>query len=127
MPGQDVVNQFVETVLAGDFVGALEHFYDEHASARENQDAPRVGRDYLVAHERGVMGSFQTITCEILGAPLIANDHVAIQWRFEFLLGGGQSVTLQEVAWQRWSGDRIVEETFFYDPKQMIPTTGHPV
>jgi len=23
------------------------------------------------------------------------------------------------VAWQRWHGDQIVEERFFYDPRQM--------
>jgi hypothetical protein len=27
----------------------------------------------------------------------------------------------RELAHQRWAGDRIAEETFFYDPAQRIP------
>lgn len=121
MPSQDIVDRFVATVVGGDYVGAIERFYAPEASMQENQDAPRVGRDGLVSHEQGIMGMFQTIACDIVGAPLIAGDRVALQWRFVFTLPTGAAFTLHEAAWQRWDGDRIVEETFFYDPKQMTP------
>jgi hypothetical protein len=121
MPSQDVVDRLVATVAGGDYVGAIERFYAPKASMQENQDAPRAGRDGLVRHEQGVMGMFQNIACEIVGAPLIAGDQVALRWRFVFTLPTGAALTLQEVAWQRWDGDQIVEETFFYDPKQMTP------
>jgi hypothetical protein len=29
------------------------------------------------------------------------------------------SRSLEEIAWQRWEGERIAEETFFYDPRQL--------
>ena len=28
---------------------------------------------------------------------------------------------LEELAYQRWEGDRVVEEKFFYDPRQLQP------
>jgi hypothetical protein len=28
---------------------------------------------------------------------------------------------MEELAYQRWEGDRVVEERFFYDPKQLTP------
>jgi hypothetical protein len=28
---------------------------------------------------------------------------------------------MEEIAYQRWEGERIAEETFFYDPAQRIP------
>ena len=28
---------------------------------------------------------------------------------------------LEELAWQRWAGERIAQETFFYDPVQRVP------
>jgi hypothetical protein len=121
MPRQEIVDRFVATVVGGDFVGAIERFYTPGASMQENQDAPRVGRVGLVRHEQGIMSMFQSIACESVGHPLIAGDHVAIQWRFVFTLPGGETRTLQEVAWQRWDGDHIAEETFFYDPKQIAP------
>jgi hypothetical protein len=119
MPSQDVVQRFVSTVVDGDFTGAIERFYVEGASMRENLGEPRVGRDGLVAHERAMMSLFKSITAECLGAPTITGDQVAIRWRFRFAPAEGPARTLEEIAWQRWDGDRIVEETFFYDPGQM--------
>jgi hypothetical protein len=119
MPSQNVVDRFVATVVGGDYVGAIERFYAPGASMQENQQPPRVGREALVRQEQGVINAFASITCEIVGPPLIAGDHVAIQWRFAFTPAGGQTRRLQEIAWQRWEGDQIAEETFFYDPSQM--------
>jgi len=121
MPAADVVDRFVATVVGGDFVGAIERFYGEDASMRENLAAPRLGRDLLVRHEQQVMSAFKSLTASLIGAPLVRGDQVAIQWRFEFTPHQGAPTTLQEIAWQRWDGDRIVEETFFYDPGQMAP------
>jgi hypothetical protein len=28
---------------------------------------------------------------------------------------------MEELAYQRWEGERIAEERFFYDPAQLIP------
>jgi hypothetical protein len=28
---------------------------------------------------------------------------------------------MEELAYQRWEGERIAEETFFYDPAQLVP------
>jgi hypothetical protein len=28
---------------------------------------------------------------------------------------------MEEIACQRWEGERIAEETFFYDPAQRVP------
>jgi hypothetical protein len=28
---------------------------------------------------------------------------------------------MEEIAYQRWEGERIAEETFFYDPAQRVP------
>jgi SnoaL-like domain len=126
MPSADVVDRFVATVVGGDFVGAIERFYLEDASMRENLTAPRVGRERLVRHEQQVMNAFKTISASLVGAPLLRNDHVAIHWRFEFKPHEGPSTSLQEIAWQRWDGDRIAEETFFYDPGQMTtPAAGN--
>jgi len=29
---------------------------------------------------------------------------------------------IEELAWQRWEGEHIAEETFFYDPVRLRPT-----
>lgn len=121
MPERQTVEAFAALVEAGDFVGAIERFYTPEASMQENDGAPRVGRDVLVAHERKVMAAFPTVKAERLGPILIEGDRVAIHWRFEMAPKGGPTRRFEEIAWQRWEGERIAKEQFFYDPAQMSP------
>lgn len=48
-------------------------------------------------------------------------DHVAIRWIFEFTWKDGSSGLIEELAWQRWEGEKIAQEQFFYDPRQFAP------
>jgi hypothetical protein len=32
---------------------------------------------------------------------------------------------MEELAYQRWEGERIAEEKFFYDPAQRVPRKVH--
>jgi hypothetical protein len=57
MPSRATVDAFVALVESGDYVGAIEQFYATDASTRENNGAPRVGRDHLMAIERHVMAA----------------------------------------------------------------------
>jgi hypothetical protein len=121
MPTPETLERFIATVERNDHVGALESFYAPHASMRENQAAPRVGRDAHVANERRVLARAKAVTSTGIRPVLVDGDIVVIRWifRFEWLDGG---VTLmEELAWQRWDGERVVEERFFYDPAQLAP------
>lgn len=119
MPNRDVVDRFVAMVESGDYVGAIERFYADEASMQENNDPPRIGRATLMEGERLVMAGFKSITATSAGPVLIDGDQVGVRWSFVFEPQTGPKLTLDEIAWQRWRGDRIVEEKFFYDPKQL--------
>ena len=49
----------------------------------------------------------------------VSGDRVVIRWIFDFGWRDGSSTRMEELAYQRWSGDRIAEEQFFYDPAQL--------
>lgn len=119
MPDRERVESFMRTVEAAEYVKAIEDYYTPEASMRENQAKPRAGRDGLVKHERMVLGAHKAIRCARVGAPIVDGDRVAIKWAFEFEFADGSVKRLEEVAWQRWEGDRIAEEQFVYDPGQM--------
>ncbi len=119
MPKSSTIEAFVALVEAGDYTGAIEQFYAQDASTWENNGAQVVGRDAAVKKERGVMASFRKIEAARLGPPLVGGDHVALRWRFTFTSADGNLRLLEEVAWQTWRGEQLIEERFFYDPKQM--------
>ena len=120
MPSKATVDAFVALVESGDYVGAIEQFYAADASTRENNGAPRVGRDNLMAIERHVMAAHKQIDARKLAPVVIDADTVAIVWRFDFTTLQGTMRTLEEVAWQTWRGEQLLEERFFYDPQQML-------
>ncbi len=119
MPSRQIVEAFVALVEAGDYVGAIEQYYAPDASTRENTAEPVTGRDKLMAKERGVMAAFEKIEAQRIGPSLIDGDTVAARWKFTFTGANGSVRVLEEIAWQTWRGDQLIEERFFYDPKQM--------
>jgi hypothetical protein len=119
MPSRQIVEAFAARLEAGDFVGAIEHFYASDAATYENNAEPVVGRDKLAAKERGVLAAFKEVKAERIGPSLIEGDNVATRWKFSFTNAQGTIRTLEEIAWQTWRGEELVEERFFYDPKQL--------
>jgi len=121
MPARDRVAAFVAAVEAGRYVEAIEEFYHPDASMQDNQRPPRLGRDQLVADERATMAMFATMKTDPVEDLLIDGDKVMVRWRFTFTPAEGPPMIMEELALQRWDGDRIAEERFFYDPRQTRP------
>lgn len=120
MPTRERMQAFVDMVVANRHVEAIEAFYHPHASMQENQQPPRVGRDLLVEGERRMLAR-NAVHTDPAQAVLVDGDRTAVQWRFRFTAQDGSQMVLEELALQRWEGDRIAEERFFYDPAQMRP------
>ena len=119
MPSRDVVEAFARRLENGEFVEAIEQYYTPDAATYENNAAPTVGRDKLVAKERGVLAASKEVKAVRVGPSLIEGDNVASRWIFSFTNAEGVTRTMEEIAWQTWRGDKLIEERFFYDPKQL--------
>ena len=121
MPTPDRIEALIARVERGDFVEAIEEFYADEATMQENGQAPRAGRDALVANERRVLAAFEKTRARCVRPVFVHGDHAVIRWLFEFSTAEGATVRLDELAHQRWQGDRIAEERFYYDPVQLRP------
>ena len=119
MPLPGTVDRFVARVESGAFVEAVQEFYAQAATARENNQDPLVGKDALLANERKVLAETRTVTAKCLAPVFVSGDHVVIRWLLTFETFDGKTKRLDELAYQRWAGDQIVEEQFFYDPRQL--------
>ena len=119
MPSKTSVENFIATVVSGQHAEAIERFYAPDASMQENHHPPRVGRDMLVAHERAALARHSAVFTHPVDFYAIDGDRVAIHWVFDFTRLDGNRFTIDEFAYQRWQGDKIIEERFFYDPAQI--------
>ena len=121
MPSLHTLERFIARVEENAHAEAIEEFYTDNATMQENQSAPRVGRANLVNGERKVMEKVRSLTSTCVRPVVADGDHVVIRWLFRFEWQDGSTTVMEELAWQRWEGERIAEETFFYDPAQRIP------
>ena len=117
MPSRARLDEFIAVVESGDHAGAIERYYTEDSSMQENAGAPRVGRDVLVAHERGVLARMTHVYSKAMSS-VVEGDQVAIHWIFELTDKSGKVHRIDEVALQQWRGDKILRERFFYDPSK---------
>ncbi len=121
MPSHDTLERFIARVESNAHVEAIEEFYTEHASMQENNEPPRRGREALVAHEARALSMAASVESQCVRPVFVNGDHVVIRWIFQFVGKDGSRRRIEELAYQRWEGERIAQEQFFYDPKQFIP------
>lgn len=121
MPTAATLEAFIARVESNAHVEAIAEFYTEHASMQENNEPPRIGRDVLMAHEAKALARTASVHSQCVRPVLANGDHVVIRWIFEFVQHDGSRRRLEELAWQRWEGERIAQEQFFYDPRQFAP------
>jgi len=121
MPSPDVIERFIIRVEENAHAEACEEFHLLDSTMTENQGAPRVGRHAHVAAEQAIMARAVSVTSQCIRPVFIHGDHVAIRWRFRFEWPNGTVTDMEEMAVQRWVGDKIASETFFYDPAQRVP------
>ena len=121
MPSAQTLERFIAKVESNAHAEAIEEFYAPDASMQENGLEPRRGRDALVANERKVLARMKSVRSRCVRPVLVAGDVVVVRWAFEFEMLDGARIRMEELAYQRWDGERIAEERFFYDPKQLEP------
>lgn len=121
MPSPETLERFIARVESNAHDKAVEEFYTEDSSMQENLGPPRVGRDKHLAAEKQILGRVESMTSTCVRPVFVSGDHVVIRWVFQFHFLNGTSMRMEELAYQRWEGERIAEETFFYDPAQRVP------
>jgi hypothetical protein len=119
MPAAETLERFIALVEANAHAEAIEQFYAPDASMQENQSEPRVGRDRLVANERRILAKASTVSSRCVRPVFVNGDYVVIRWIFSFEWLDGTKSRMEELAYQRWGGERVQQETFFYDPAQL--------
>ena len=121
MPTRETLEAFVARVEQNAHAEAIAEFYTADASMQENQAVPRKGLAMLVEHEQRVLARAKSVSSQCIRPVLVNGDIVVIRWVFNFEWLDGSKTRMEELAYQRWEGEKIAEETFFYDPAQRVP------
>jgi hypothetical protein len=120
MPSNETVERFIARVELNAHIEAIEEYYAENSSMQENQGTPRVGRQNHIASERKFLVQAKKMVSQCVRPVFINGDHVVIRWMFRFDWHDGTTTHIDEIAYQRWIGERIIQENFYYDPGQRM-------
>jgi ketosteroid isomerase-like protein len=123
MPTRERMQALIDLVERGRYVEAIEAFYHDDASMQENLDPPRRGRDTLIKGEWRVIEAHRSIRTRPVRTFMVEGDRAVINWVFDFVDHEGRAYAQDELAFQLWRGERIIEERFYYDPAQRTRRT----
>lgn len=98
MPSRETLERYIAQVERNAHVEAIEEFYADDASMRENQSAPRVGRDTLVANERRVLAKARSVQSSCVRPVFVNGDLVVVRWIFQFDWLEGGRTRMEELA-----------------------------
>src|SRR5260221_9691931 len=104
MPSAQTLDRFIARVEENAHAEAIEEFYTEQASMRENNGPPRVGRDALVQHEKRVLARARSVKSTCVRPVFVNGDNIVVRWIFEFEWQDGTRTRMEELAYQRWEG-----------------------
>lgn len=119
MPTIETLERFITRVEGGFHAEAIEEFYVEGGAMRENLGPPRIGRANLAAHERKILARARSVQTTCVRPYFVHGSSSVVRWIFHFEWLDGTVTHMEELAYQRWEGERIAEEQFFYDPSQL--------
>ena len=119
MPNRKTLDAFVALVRCEKHDQAIARFYAEDATMQENLGPKRKGRDTLVTGERAMLARHKSVRTTLVPPVFVEGDFVVLHWIFEFMRMDGSIMRIEELEHQRWDGEKIAEERFYYDPAQM--------
>ena len=119
MPDKQTLDAFLAMVVSGKHDDAIAQFYAEDCTMQENLGDIRRGRAPAVAREKATLSRFKSVKTTVVEPVHISGDYVVIHWIFEFERKDGKVVRIEELAEQRWNGNKMAAERFYYDPSQM--------
>lgn len=115
MSVKDRVHQLNEYIAQGKILEAMEEFYTEDIVMQENLNPPTAGREANIEREKQFLAQVKEFKAyNVLGVG-VGEDISFIESELEFINTQGQHVKLTQVTVQRWRGDRIWHERFYYD------------
>ncbi|MEM1072404.1 MAG: nuclear transport factor 2 family protein [Planctomycetota bacterium] len=112
----DAVHDLIETMKAGDILGAFEKHYADGVVMQENSEPPTEGKGANREREEQFVASIKEFKGIWFDAIAINEQDGTsfIEYGFNFINTEGQDITYQQAARQTWNDGKIVSERFYH-------------
>ena len=104
------LNQMLEQ---GKAMEAFEQFYAENVAIQENENEPRVGKDFNREKCGGFVAAYSDLKLKVLS--MAYGENLSIQEvLFDYTNEEGEKIRYPEVAVRQWENGLIIKEKFYY-------------
>ncbi len=121
MSYKDKVTEMYGMIGQGQSMEAFEKFYGDNVTMIECTGEVREGKDVNREFEQQFFSNVQEV--HGAGVEAITSDEEAgvtmVETWMDITFKDGNRVKMEEIARQKWDGDQIVEERFYYDTRMM--------
>ena len=102
-------------IIKGDTINALELLYSDDIIMQENEDEPRIGKQFCIENEKSNLQRVKELNCRLLNQAIDNNKNVVLsEWELIVLYNDNKKIKLTEVSVQHWNKGYIVNEKFYY-------------
>lgn len=111
------VNGLNEMIQQGKIMEAMNEYYADDVSMRENDDEPTVGLEANLAREQDFVDNTKWFGLELKGVA-VGDGISMVEWWMDFHNEHyGARLAFNQVAVQRWRHGKIYDERFYYSAK----------
>lgn len=116
----DSVNDLIQTMKAGDILGAFEKHYDDSVVMQENNEPPTEGKDANREREKQFVAGVKDFKSLWIDNVAVDEDSSGsagtafIEYGFNFINTDDQDVTYQQIARQTWKDGKVTSERFYH-------------
>lgn len=115
MPTKQRVTDLIQYATQGRIIEAMTEFYTPNCTMQENSNPPTVGLEANIEREKQFVDNVAEWHSAGVHSFIVDGDRAAIHWHMDFTAKNGARIVSDQIAWQRWEGDKIAEERFFYE------------
>ena len=106
-----------ELVMKGKMSEALDRFYCENVSIKENDKEPTIGKAANLAREKAFFAQVEQFNNTEVLASGVGGQTTFSKWHVDFVHKKLGRLEFTQVAVRSWSGERVAEEVFYYGMK----------
>ena len=106
-----------ELVMKGKMSEALDRFYCDDVSIKENDKEPTIGKAANLAREKAFFTQVEQFNNTEVLASGVGGQTTFTKWYIDFVHKKLGHLAFTQVSVRTWSNERIVEEIFFYGMK----------
>lgn len=115
---QAAVEDILSLMGQGKLLDAFEKYYGDDVTMHDPMAGLVKGKEVNREREIAFVNAIAEVHAFEVGPVMAAGDQTSYWNRFEFSTTDGQRVDLEQIAWQKWSDGKIVEEYFLPLPAE---------